>query len=180
MSDYNKQAEEFLSECGLAFRADLIGSDCPPFCDDAKAGRDMDKLGTYPRKTHIHGQHYRCFLTGERGSINFDFWNSYADEEFNWLLEHRTDPNVPYAVLERAGIDPNRLGSAKRRHVTAYDLLTCITKSYPGTFEEFCSDLDYNPDSRSAERVYHGVCDEWKKVRQFFTNEELAKLQEIS
>ena len=60
MTDYKKQAEEFLTKHRIKFSAVLIGSDCPPFCPDAKAQKDMDKVDMYPRKTHIHGKHYRC------------------------------------------------------------------------------------------------------------------------
>ena len=42
-------------------------------------------------------------------------------------------------------------------HPTAYDLLTCITKSGPGSFEDFCSEFGYDNDSRSAEKTWKSV-----------------------
>ncbi len=64
--------------------------------------------------------------------------------------------------------------------MTAYDLLASITKSEPGTFEDFCGEYGYDSDSRKAETVYHSVIAEWRKVHKFFTASELAELQEVS
>lgn len=63
---------------------------------------------------------------------------------------------------------------------TAYDVLACLTKYDPGTFENFCSDFGYSEDSRAAERTYKAVIKEWQKVSKFFTSDELEQLQEIS
>lgn len=63
---------------------------------------------------------------------------------------------------------------------TAYDVLACLTKSDPGTFENFCSEMGYDSDSRKAEKIYKLVCEEWRKVNQFFTDEEMQQLQNIS
>jgi len=62
----------------------------------------------------------------------------------------------------------------------AYDLLACLTKYEVGTFENFCSEYGYDTDSRQAEKTYHSVVREWRKVSNFFTAGELAELQEIS
>lgn len=63
---------------------------------------------------------------------------------------------------------------------TAYDVLACLTKSDPGTFENFCSEMGYDSDSRKAEKIYKSVCEEWAKVTQFFTDAEVGQLQNIS
>lgn len=61
----------------------------------------------------------------------------------------------------------------------AYDVLSCITKYDPGTFEDFCSDFGYDEDSRSAEKTYNAVCEEWENISLLFTYEEIEQLQEI-
>ena len=63
---------------------------------------------------------------------------------------------------------------------TCYDLIACLTKYYPGTFENFCSEFGYNTDSRTAERTYKAVLKEWRKVEAFFTSSELDILQNIN
>jgi hypothetical protein len=61
----------------------------------------------------------------------------------------------------------------------AYDVLTCLTKYDPGTFENFCGDMGYNEDSIKDRSIYKSVVKEWKKMFLFFTESELTALQEI-
>lgn len=60
-----------------------------------------------------------------------------------------------------------------------YDVLACIQKNDPGTFENWCGDIGADTDSRKAEKTYKAVVAEWEKVEAFFTAEELEALQEI-
>ena len=60
-----------------------------------------------------------------------------------------------------------------------YDVLACLTKYDPGTFENFCGDMGYNDDSIRSKAIYKSVMSEWKKVLTFFTPDELEKLLEI-
>jgi hypothetical protein len=62
---------------------------------------------------------------------------------------------------------------------TAYDVLTCIQKYDPGTFENFCGDFGYDEDSRKAEKTYKAVVKEWWRVYRFFTSSEIEEMQEI-
>lgn len=62
---------------------------------------------------------------------------------------------------------------------THYDVLACLTKSNPGSFENFCGDYGYSTDSRKAERTYNAVCKEWRNVDRLW-HDVLDKLQEIN
>lgn len=62
---------------------------------------------------------------------------------------------------------------------THYDVLACLQKSNPGSFEDFCGDFGYNTDSRKAERTYNAVCSEWNSVDKLW-HDVLDKLQEIN
>ena len=63
---------------------------------------------------------------------------------------------------------------------TEYDVLTCITKSDPGSFEDFCGEFGYDTDSRKAEKTYKAVKSEWEAVKRVFGEGEcLEALQEI-
>lgn len=59
-----------------------------------------------------------------------------------------------------------------------YDVLSCITKYDPETFEFFCSNYGYDTDSRMAERIYKGVCKEYAAVERLFSDciEELREI----
>ena len=61
---------------------------------------------------------------------------------------------------------------------TMYDVLACITKYDPYSFENFCSEFGYDTDSRTAEKTYKAVCREWKGVERLFSD-ILEELQEI-
>jgi hypothetical protein len=67
-----------------------------------------------------------------------------------------------------------------RRAPTAYDVLACLTKYDPGTFDDFCGDMGMDTDSRKALDTYLAVQEEWNKVRAFFTREEIEELQDIN
>lgn len=62
---------------------------------------------------------------------------------------------------------------------TAYDILACLTKYDPGTFEDFCREFGYDTDSRSAEKTYNAVCEEYEKVKTIWTDAEIEQLAEI-
>ena len=61
---------------------------------------------------------------------------------------------------------------------TAYDILACVQKNDPGTFEDFCSDFGYDEDSRKAEKIYFAVQKEWTGIERIF-GDVIKELQEI-
>ncbi len=63
---------------------------------------------------------------------------------------------------------------------TAYDVLACLTKYEVGTFEDFCSEFGYDTDSRSAEKTYLAVKDEWLNISRLYNDEELEQLRGIN
>lgn len=62
---------------------------------------------------------------------------------------------------------------------SAYDVLTCITKYDPCSFEDFCSDFGYDNDSRKAEETYNSVMEDWEQISTLFDDEQLELLREI-
>lgn len=68
----------------------------------------------------------------------------------------------------------------ERAKPTAYDVLACMTKHDPGTFDDFCSDFGYDEDSRTAERIYFAVQKEYTQLCRLFTAEQMEELQEIN
>ena len=61
---------------------------------------------------------------------------------------------------------------------TMYDILTCLTKHNPETFEDFCNEYGYNTDSINAQKTYKAVKREFNGVNRLF-NDILEQLQEI-
>ena len=122
--------------------------------------RDVDRAS--PRRVRD--------LRQGRGHVSFDFWNSYADEEYNALGCLRYRQGITVRKFDRGGY----------ARPTAYDLLACIQKYDVGTLDNFCSEFGYDTDSKRAEQVYLAVCKEYQKTRKFFTDAELAVVQDIS
>lgn len=168
--------DEWLAECGISFTAVLIGSDCPPFCEDAAKKVAMGDVNKYPRRTHIHGKHYRCtFSRIRKGTENYnipdvlnalsiDFWNSYADEELLALGCKAYRNGETMIKFNFKNPKPT---------VKASDVLPCIERYMPEDFESWCSDFGYDTDSRKAYGIYELVQKQAKETRAFFTAAEL-------
>lgn len=62
---------------------------------------------------------------------------------------------------------------------TAYDVLACLTKYDPESFEDFCSNYGYDTDSRNAKNIYKAVKKEYLNLCTLYTAQELEKLAEI-
>jgi len=61
---------------------------------------------------------------------------------------------------------------------TMYDVLTCLTKYDPETFQHFCREYGYDFDSIKALKTYKAVQREFNAVKRLF-NDVLEQLQEI-
>lgn len=106
-----------------------------------------------------HGHHFRVTLSkGERGQgvkfgrrVTFDFWSSIADLE--------------------AGIET----------VDAYSVLSCISGDVncPDTFKDFCGEYGYGEDSIQALQTFRRCASFGRRLRAFFTEQEIAELEEI-
>jgi hypothetical protein len=62
---------------------------------------------------------------------------------------------------------------------SSYDVLTCLTKYDPGTFENFCSEYGYDEDSRTAEKTYKAFVKEYKSISALYSESELELMAEI-
>lgn len=153
ISEYEQQALDFLTKYEITFDAKFIENG-KHFPDD-KEKRDI----------------YELTLAKGNRKIFFRFGQSIAHSK----------PSKD--VLDRAAMKSwgHRAKLLKQvKQPTAYDLLASITKYSPGSFENFCGDFGYDEDSIKANNTYKAVCEEWFKVESFFTDEQLAELQEIN
>ena len=57
-------------------------------------------------------------------------------------------------------------------------IFTCLTKSDPCSFDDFCADYGYDNDSKTAERTYKAVVKEYEAVDRLFSD-VMDELQEI-
>lgn len=62
---------------------------------------------------------------------------------------------------------------------TKYDVLACLTKYDPGSFEDFCNEFGYDEYNRNSMSTYRAVLKEWEKMEEAFTEEQLEELRKI-
>jgi len=176
MNEYDKQAEKFLASTKTTFETEFLKHG-KHFDNDTET-RDIYKI-TLKRGSRVYsfnyGQSINC--SGEyqiKESLMNKLWRSqivggkyaFTAKEFKNLRLHEADK---VCIIK----NPNF------KAPTAYDVLACLTKYDPGTLENFCSDFGYDTDSRSAEKTYNAVKDEYQNVSMLFTDAEIEQLQEI-
>ena len=152
MHDYKKQATDLLEKFGIAFEYTNLGSEVSRADPQRKNYRYLARF-VRPGK-----------------QVEFAFHGSIAD----------------YKAHQNAGKDKQGfycIRQAKKDKecaiLHAYSVLTCLTKYSPGIVSDFCSEYDYDEDSRKAFSIYENVCEEWKKVSSFFSASEIEEMEEI-
>lgn len=179
-TDYQQQANEFLTSTGTEISIDFIRSG-KHFSDD-KEVRDI----------------YLITLKRGRSSWSFEFGQSLNDSGFYYTKgKQKIELDRKYLAkdyfkgksLGLAGTiklkDWDFLNNGKSDIIhypvapDAYSVLATITKNDPGTFEDFCSEFGYDEDSKKAEKIYKSVVDEYKNVCSLFTDSEIEILQDI-
>jgi len=158
MTEYEKQAADFLAETQTEFKVHMVG--CFPYFDGDKKPRDV----------------YSVTLSNARGFMTFNFGDSINN------TQARKGEAVPY---NRKGMTSYRLqayrNKKQRQHKkpSAYDVLACLQKYDVGTFKDFCAEFGYDEDSRKAEKLYFAVQEEYSNLSRLFSEEQMDALREI-
>jgi len=179
-NDYKQQAIDFLKTTGTTFKAELLRHG--KHFENDKQTRDI----------------YTITLTRGFRIYKFNFGQSVNCSGEAQLVEHLRNKIIAQPLIKKYGSnyafnlkDRNSIifsTSLREKDLpknpnfsipSEYDILACLTKYDPGTFEDFCSEFGYNTDSISAEKTYKAVCDEWLNVSRLFNDSEIELLQEI-
>lgn len=169
MNEYVKQAAEFLHKAHAEMKIEYVGL-------------ALNKEWKEKEKRCL----YEITLTSPRGSMVFDFWDSIRNTEIKTMtLEAYAEKwyRTAFSSLTQAEkMQANKELAVKKKTAvpSVYDVLACLTKYDPGTFEDFCSDYGYNEDSRTAERIYFAVRKEYTQLARLFTLEQMEELAEIN
>ena len=153
MNEYIKQATEFLQKTYAKMKIEYVGL-------------AVNKEWKEKQKRCL----YEITLTSPRGSMIFDFWDSIRNTEIKTMPfdAYNVQANKELAAKTKAAVP------------SVYDVLACLQKCDPGTFENFCSDYGYDEDSRTALRVYLAVQNEYTQLARLFTPEQMEELAEIN
>lgn len=78
-----------------------------------------------------------------------------------------TGPGGSYTFDFWASINDGATGQT----ATAYDVLACLEWFTPDSFEEFCAELGYDPDSRKAHRTWRACLAQTTALHRVFPAE---------
>ena len=118
--------------------------------------------------------------------MTFTFWDSIHNTEISTMtfeeyakkkLKYNRVEDISYREKVKAKNDLARLKADAVPN--EYDVLACLEKYDPGTFEDFCSEFGYDEDSKTAERIYIAVIKQYKDLTKIFTEEQMEELSEI-
>lgn len=169
-TDYNAQAKAFLTQTGVTFNCEFLKHG--KHFDNDKETRDI----------------YKITLTRGKRSYSFNFGQSIMDSQYYKDSVHGRTYTLDggcrtgnYSIID---IDKYLKGGQKLSLIKGvkpneYDVLTCLQKYDVGTFENFCGEFGYDTDSRTAEKTYNAVCNEYKQLCAIFSDDEIEQLQEI-
>ena len=168
MNEYHKQAEDFAAKYGVKMQPIYLGH--------------FKRLGS--RST----ANFRITLKRGKKEYSFEYSDSinnswrYREEDTGSITWKKGIPPrlLEFYIPEVAG--NHTVGHFSIQSVVPkphlYDILACVQKYDPGTFEDFCMDFGYDTDSRSAEKIYYAVRDEGRAIESMFSD-CLDELQEI-
>lgn len=168
--DYEKQANDFLFLVGVNFSAEFV--EYGKHFQDDKEERDIYKI-TLSR----NGRKF-IFKFGQSIAKSGAFIVKDILPKFTKVFNDKIAATEYAARItgNRFNVKPN----PEHKAPTAYDVLSCLTKSDPRTYDDFCSEYGYEKDSRKAFKTYKAVKREWKNVERLFSDEEIEQLQEIN
>lgn len=158
-TDYNTQAEAFLQKHGIKFRATLSDSKVAPWADE-------------PMRQPRH--HYRVTLS--KGAVLPDMHANHVTRQNRGKMLGRIPKRLTFDFWGSAMDARNNIQT-----VSAYDVLACISSDVhcPETFVDYCSEFGESEDSIKALQTFRRVSAFAKRLREFFTEQELQDLNEI-
>ena len=153
MSEYVRQAQAFLKRCGATFSVKYVGAEKPKWDDEVHSTFD-------------------CTITTHRGSLSVRFYQSTAHS-----VSLTLDELIAY---QETGMFPK-----DKAHCipTEYDIISSLQKYEPGSMEDwfdtYWGEIKSGAQLRDFLEQYRGCCDEFAKVRECFTDEQIDEMQEI-
>jgi len=158
MDEYETKAQKFMDKTNTGFKAEFLRNG--PYFPGDKESRDIYKI------TLTRGSRSYSFNFGQsiNASGKFIFWGPKGKE----LLQKKPSNTGYECKRNKEYSEPG-----------PYDVLSCLQKYDPGSFEDFCGDFGYNTDSREAERTYKAVKEEYEQITRLYDEEELFFMREI-
>ena len=176
LSEYDLQAQKFVNDTQIRISKHYTGH-------RTHFNNDKEQRAAYSITIEREDKPAMAFFFGQSIANSYRIRSSYPHK--NTLLADSQDDLVRHdvsIVAQKGGgkLNKGQLLEQARITPTDYDILTCITKSDPGLFDDFCDDFGYDNDSIKAQKTYFAVQQEWNQVRALFNETELEQLAEIN
>lgn len=167
---YQEQANTFAAKYGLTMEAqyighfDRFGNGLIPAVYDITLVRPNRKPMNFRFSTSLNDSYYYM----EAGSSNTNKGLPRKIDAGKWCANGCCLQTGNYTIYQNKTATPS-----------LYDILACLTKYDPETFEDFCGECGYNTDSRRAYDEFLAVDNEWHGVKQLFSDclDELSEIQ---
>lgn len=168
-TEYEQKAIDFLQSTNTEFKAEFLRND--KYFPDDKETRDIYKI------TLTRNGRFYSFEFGQSTMNSTKYVDTLTKNEF-------TTSGSPLKGKMRV-IDTRFFNDLHVKKVNGiapncYDVLACLTKYDPGTFENFCGEFGYDTDSRKAKKTYKAVRKEYQNLRALFTDSEMELMAEIN
>lgn len=168
LSQYDEQAQDFLRKTGASITF------------------EFKRNGKYFENDEDNRDIYTVTLSRGSRKYTFDYGQSLSKSQKYVLKNNKSEQFTTNGGNLKGNLKALTTDYLKNycklvdgEAPSEYDILACLTKYYPGTFEDFCSEFGYDTDSRSAEKIYKSVVDEYKNLCTIFTEDEIETLCEI-
>lgn len=119
-------------------------------------------------------------LTGSKLKIEFlRNGHHFADDKVNrdiYRCELTNKVGVHFTFDFGQSVD----GTQKKQKPSSYDVLSCLTKYNPESFNNFCAEYGYDEDSIKALEIYKRVQEEYDNIERLYgESDELEMLREV-
>lgn len=169
MTDYQKQALDFLEKCNATMEIEFLCVDVnQSWNDDSKRNK------------------YRFTITTPRGKMSGDFWDSIHNTEITLMTvkEFIEKHGWRFPSYYSTSTMQKKLKEIKDAAApTPYDILSCLTTYEVGTMNDFFDEFGYEvhsaDDMFTFMNTYNAVIKEYRDLCRIFTEEQMEMLREI-
>ena len=169
MSEYVKQAKDFLASCNATMEIIYAGLEKPTWDDK-------------PHRT------YDCTIKTPRGTMMVHFFDSLHNTElhlpYDECYEAKYHRKYSGLTLNEKNRFQKQIKEQREKALpTEYSILSCLTKYDVGSMDDFMHEFGYEikcvKDMTNFINTYNAVVKEYNDVRRCFTEEQIEALWEI-
>ena len=169
MSEYVKQAKDFLASCNATMEIKYAGLEKPTWDDK-------------PHRT------YDCTIKTPRGTMMVHFYDSLHNTELHMGFKEYYEKHyhMQYSSLRPREVIKfqNELKKKRAEAIpTEYSILSCLQTYDVGSMDDFMHEFGYEikcvQDMTNFINTYNAVVKEYNDVRRCFTEEQIEAMHEI-